>query len=95
MSATFNTDEGDLAADEGRIAKLYDGVTSFLLAGAVLFASLVIGSAVSLLLAGSDAMIAAIMRGFLSLGLAALAAFVAGTLMAIGVAAFRRSRDAA
>jgi hypothetical protein len=95
MSATFNANEDDLAADEGRIARLYDGVTSFLLAGAVLFASLVIGSAVSLLLAGSDAMIAAIMRGFLSLGLAALAAFVAGTLMAIGFAAFRRSRDAA
>ena len=94
MSATFNTVEDDLAG-ESRFARLCDGVTSFLFAGAVLFASLVIGSAVSLLVAGSDAMTAAIMRGFLSLGLAALAAFLAGTLVAIGFAAFRRSRDAA
>jgi hypothetical protein len=39
-------------------------------------------------------MMAAIMRGFLSLSLAALAAFLVGTLTAIGFAAFRRSRDA-
>jgi hypothetical protein len=95
MSATVNTAEGDLAADESRFNRLSDGVTSFLLAGAVLFASLVIGSAVSLHVAGSDAVMAAIMRGFLSLGLAALAAFLVATLVAIGFAAFRRSRDAA
>jgi hypothetical protein len=39
--------------------------------------------------------VAAIMRGFLSLGLAALAAFLVGAVVAIGFAAFRRSRDAA
>jgi hypothetical protein len=94
MSATFNTGEGDLAADEGLLSRLSDGVTSFLLAGSVLFASLVLGSAGSMFVAGSDAMTAAIMRGFLSLGLAALAAFLVGTLMAIGFAAFRRSREA-
>ena len=94
MSATFNTAEDDLAAGESRLARLCDGVTSFLFAGAVLFASLVIGSAVSLLVAGSDAMTAAIMRGFLSLGLAALAAFLVGTLLAICFAVFRRTREA-
>ena len=92
MSATFNTDEDDV--DEGLLSRLSDGVTSFLLAGAVLFASLVIGSAVSLLVAGSDAVTAAIMRGFLSLGLSALGAFLVGALLAIGFAAFRRSREA-
>lgn len=94
MSAAFNTDEDDHAA-RGRFAMLDNGAVSFLIAGAVLFASLVIGSAVSLMLAGSDAMMAAIMRGFLSLGLSALAAFMAGTLAAIGYAAFRRSRSGA
>jgi hypothetical protein len=94
MSATFNAkDDDDLG--ESRRSRLSDGATSFLLAGAVLFASLVIGSAGSLFVAGSDAMVAAIMRGFLSLGLAALAAFLVGALAAIGFAAFRRSRDAA
>jgi len=92
MSATFNTGEDD--ADRGLLSRLSDGVTSFLFAGAVLFASLVIGSAVSLLVAGSDAMTAAIMRGFLSLGLSALGAFLVGALMAICFAAFRRSRQA-
>jgi hypothetical protein len=94
VSAAFNTDEDDHAAAGGRFAMLDDGATSFLLAGAVLFASLVLGSAVSLVLAGSDAMVAAIMRGFLSLGLSALAAFLVGTLAAIGYAAIRRSREA-
>ncbi len=87
MSATFSIDEDDLDVDEGRLSRLSDGVTSFLLAGAVLFASLVIGSAGSMFVAGSDATVAAIMRGFLSLGLAALAAFLVATLMAIGFAA--------
>ncbi len=92
MSATFNTDEDD--AEEGFLSTLSGGATSFLLAGAVLFASLVIGSAVSMFVAGSDAVTAAIMRGFLSLGLSALGAFLVGALLAIGFAAFRRSREA-
>lgn len=92
MSAAFDADEDHRDDAGGRFAMLDDGATSFLVAGAVLFASLVIGSAVSLFLAGSDAMTAAIMRGFLSLGLTALAAFLVGTLAAIGYAAVRRSR---
>jgi hypothetical protein len=92
MSAAFNTDEDDI--DRGLHSRLSDGVTSFLLAGAVLFASLVIGSAGSMFIAGSDAVTAAIMRGFLSLGLSALGAFLVGVLLAIGFAALRRSREA-
>jgi hypothetical protein len=91
VSATFNPAED---VDEGFLSRLSGGVTSFLLAGAVLFASLVIGSAVSMFVAGSDAVTAAIMRGFLSLGLSALGAFLVGVLLAVGFAAFRRSREA-
>jgi hypothetical protein len=93
---------GSLTADEhgvvngtGPFATISEGVTSFLIAGTVLFASLVIGSSMSLLLAGSDAVISAILRGFLSLGLMALGGFVAGVVLALAIAAFRRSRNPA
>jgi hypothetical protein len=67
-----------------------NGLVAFLAAGAVLFASLVVGSAASLMLVGSDALMAAILRGFLSLGMWMLGAFVAATLAAIAVAMARR-----
>jgi hypothetical protein len=65
------------------------GLVSFLVAGAVLFASLVVGSSASLVLAGSDSLMAAILRGFLSLGMWTLAAFVAAIVGALILAAFR------
>jgi hypothetical protein len=69
-----------------------NGLVSFLAAGAVLFASLVVGSSVSLVLAGSDTLMAAILRGFLSLGMWTLGAFVAAIVFAIAAAVLRRKR---
>jgi hypothetical protein len=94
MSATFNADEDDDVVDGGHFVVLHDGVTSFLVAGAVLFASLVLGSAIALFFAGSDATMAAILRGFLSLGFRALGGFLVAVLVALAIAALRRPRDA-
>lgn len=94
-TGSFTADEHGVVNGTGPFENLYDGVMSFLIAGAVLFASLVIGSSVSLLLAGSDAVISAILRGFLSLGLMALGGFVAAVVLALAIAAFRRSRNPA
>jgi hypothetical protein len=63
------------------------GLLSFLAAGAVLFASLVAGSSASLMLAGANDLIAAILEGFLMLGLWALGGFLAAAGLAL---AFRR-----
>ena len=69
-------------------------LASFLAAGAVLFASLVIGSSGSLLLTGSDAMITAIEQAFLSLGLRAVAAgLVALAACLLLTRGWRRARD--
>ncbi len=63
---------------------------SFLAAGAVLFASLIVGSSGSLLVTGSDAMLAAIGQAFLSLGLKALGAGLASVALALAAAALWR-----
>jgi len=71
------------------------GLISFLAAGAVLFASLVVGSSVSLLFAGSNALLGAILVGFLSLGLWALGGFLTAFALAfaVSVALGRNRRD--
>lgn len=61
------------------------GLKSFLTAGAVLFASLIVGSSASLLLSGSDALMGAILTGFLSLGLWVLGGFLTAFALAYAV----------
>jgi hypothetical protein len=69
-------------------------LVSFLAAGTVLFASLVVGSSASLLLAGADTLIAAILRGFLLLGIWTLGAFIVAIVCAIAGIAFRDRHSA-
>jgi len=73
-----------------RVAEYFDwgGFVSFLTAGAVLFASLIIGSSVSLVLAGGNDLIAAILEGFLELGLWTFGGFFVA--FTVAVAAGRR-----
>lgn len=71
--------------DETDSRDAWSGLISFLAAGAVLFASLVVGSSASLIVAGSNDLIAAILQGFLLLGLWALGAFLIAIVI---VAAF-------
>jgi hypothetical protein len=72
----------------GRDRTLDDGaLVSFLAAGAVLFASLVIGSSGSLFLTGSDAMMTAIDQAFLSLGLRAIGVGLVATAACLAFAA--------
>lgn len=59
-----------------------NGLVAFLAAGAVLFASLVIGSSASLIVAGGNDLIAAILEGFLELGLWGLCGFLAAVTIA-------------
>lgn len=68
------------------------GVISFLLAGAVLFASLVVGSSASMVVAGSNDLIGAILEGFLSLGLWALAGFLLSAGVVAAATALQRRR---
>jgi hypothetical protein len=73
----------------------YGAWASFAAAGAVLFASLILGSSGSLLLTGSDAMLRAIGQAFVSLGLRALAGGLIAAAIALGVAAIWRRRSLA
>jgi hypothetical protein len=84
--------EARAAADGGLE---YGAWASFAAAGAVLFASLIIGSSGSLLLTGSDAMLRAIEQAFVSLGLRALAGGLIAAASALGVAALWRNRSRA
>lgn len=59
------------------------GMISFLLAGTILFASLVVGSSVSLLSIGSHSLTSAILHGFLTLGLWASGGFLAALVLSV------------
>ena len=66
------------------------GVISFITAGAILFASLVGGSLLSLSLSGPGALIEGIQSGFLSVGLWALAGFAVAYAVALAVKVLRK-----
>jgi hypothetical protein len=85
-------DDPDIGAPSDDFNHTIDdsALVSFLAAGTVLFASLVVGSSASLLLAGSDTLMAAILRGFLSLGMWTLGGFFVAAIAAITVAMLRR-----
>ncbi len=93
-TSSLTADNSDLDDEMDNIKGLLDagGVISFLFAGTILFASLVIGSSVSLLSAGSYTMTSAILHGFLSLGLWAFGGFFAALVLAFAIAAIRRRR---
>jgi hypothetical protein len=68
------------------------GVVLFLFAGTILFASLVVGSSISLLSAGAFTMTSAILNGFLSIGLWSFGVFLAALVVALIAAAIQRSQ---
>lgn len=68
------------------------GVVSFLIAGMVLFASLVVGFSISLILAGSQAPITAVLRDYLTHGVWGLGALFAAVLPVLAIAAILRHR---
>ena len=92
-TASLTADELPLA-DNTRPdgSAFFSGIMPFLFAGAVLFASLVIGSSASLLLAGSNQLIGAILHGFLALGLWAFGASLIAAAAGLAVIAVRRRR---
>ena len=97
MTGAGNVIADPILTDDGRPAaeNQFDagGVISFLAAGAVLFASLVLGSSVSLLFAGSNALIGSILSGFLSVGLWAFGGFAVAVSLAFAVTlALRQGR---
>jgi len=67
----------------------YGGVVSFLAAGAVLSASLIISSSASMVFASANDLIGAILEGFLELGLWAFGALLAAVALAVAVARCR------
>jgi len=67
------------------------GLVSFLAAGAVLSASLIIGSSASMVLAGANDLIGAILEGFLELGLWAFGALLAAAVLVAAIAKRRQS----
>jgi hypothetical protein len=91
MAATASVTADDRARDDGSDPTEnsdWGGLVSFLAAGAVLFASLIVGSSASLVVAGGNDLIAAILEGFLELGLWAFGGFLAA--VALASAATRR-----
>jgi hypothetical protein len=62
-------------------------VTAFLSAGAVLFASLVVGATASLIVGGANELVGAILEGFLKLGLWTFAGFIVAIVAALVAAA--------
>lgn len=91
-NASLTADDLSLASNSEPGSAFFSGVMPFLAAGAVLFASLVIGSSASLFLAGSNQLIGAILHGFLSLGLWAFGACLTAVVIGLAVIAFRRRR---
>jgi hypothetical protein len=88
MATTVSVATADPVRDDERALTEYsdwDGLFSFLAAGAVLFASLVIGSSASLVLASGNDLIAAILEGFVELGLWAFGGFLAAVVVAVRV----------
>jgi hypothetical protein len=61
----------------------WGGLVSFLAAGAVLSAGLIVGSSASMIVAGGNDLIAAILEGVLKLGLWAFGGFIAAVVLAI------------
>jgi membrane protein implicated in regulation of membrane protease activity len=68
------------------------GLVSFLAAGAVLSASLIIGSSASMVFAGANDLIGAILEGFLELGLWAFGALFAAATLVAAMAKRRQSK---
>jgi hypothetical protein len=90
--SSLTANDIDFGDNTDSLLGLFDagGVISFLFAGTILFASLVVGSSVSLLSAGAYTMTSAILNGFLSIGLWSFGGFVAALVVALVVAAIRR-----
>lgn len=91
--SSLTANDIDFGGNTDSLLSLFDagGVISFLFAGTILFASLVVGSSVSLLSAGAYTMTSAILNGFLSIGLWAFGGFLSALVVALITAAIRRS----
>lgn len=83
MAASATTDDSTRNSRADTPGKCdLGGVVSFLAAGAVLSAALIIGSSASMVLAGANDLIGPILEGFLELGLWALGILLAAVALA-------------